>query len=337
MVIHRDKRSRRSTAAIARLVAIWWPLLAVLPVPIAATDPAFPPLIALPDGFHPEGIETGRGSRFYVGNLAGGELLRGDYRTGSVEMLAPSPGPGASAAGLKIDPRTNYLFVSAITFGARVYDGGTGALLQAYPFTTPGPYAPFINDVVVTRDAAFFTDSCSATLFKLPLGPGGLLPDPSVVQALPLTGDFDFVPIPYPGGAYPCYPNMNGIVATDNGQWLIVNNTATEQLYRVDPRTGASVRIETLNAPFATPFTDGLLLHGTTLYSVENFMNRIAVIELSKDLLTGMITGYIESPNFDVPTTAAFFGSAIYAVNARFRLDASAPPEVNDDVVRVSR
>jgi sugar lactone lactonase YvrE len=330
---HTPKTGRKAIA----LVAILLSLLAVLPAPMAATYPAFPPLIALPDGFQPEGIDTGRGSRFYVGNLAGGELLRGDYRTGVVETLAPSPGPGAAAAGLKLDPRTNYLFVSAITFGARVYDAGTGALLQAYPLTSPGPYAPFINDVVVTRDAVFFTDSCSPTLFKLPLGPGGRLPGPAAVEALPLTGDFVFVPIPYPGGAYPCYPNMNGIVATDNGRWLIVNNTATEQLYRVDPRTGASVRIEIANAPFASPFTDGLLLHGTTLYSVENFMNRVAEIELSKDLLTGTIAGYIESPNFDVPTTAAFFGSAVYAVNARFRLDGSAASNADDDVVRVRR
>jgi hypothetical protein len=336
MAIRGDNTAGRSSASIARVATVV-PLVAVLSMPSSATGPAFPPLVALPAGFHPEGIETGRGSSFYVGNLAGGDLLRGDYRTGIVQTLAPSPGPNAAAAGLKVDPRTNHLFVSAITFGARVYDAGTGALLQEYPFTTPGPYAPFINDVVVTRDAAFFTDSCSTTVFTLPLGPGGRLLDPSAVQALALTGEFEFVPIPYPGGAYPCYPNMNGIVATDNGRWLIVNNTATEELFRVDPRTGASVRIAISNAPFSTPFTDGLLLHGTTLYSVENFMNRIAVIELSTDLLTGTITGYLTSPNFDVPTTAAFFGSAIYAVNARFRPDGSVPPDADDDVIRVSR
>jgi hypothetical protein len=54
-----------------------------------------------------------------------------ERETGIVETLAPSPGPGAAAAGLKIDPRTNYLFVSAITFGARVYDAATGALVAA--------------------------------------------------------------------------------------------------------------------------------------------------------------------------------------------------------------
>jgi hypothetical protein len=105
----------------------------------------------------------------------------------------------------------------------------------------------------------------------------------------------------------------------------------------VDPETGASVRIALLDAPSSSSFTDGLLLHGTTLYSVENFLNRIAVIDLSKDLLTGTIERYITSPNFDVPATAAFMGGAIYAINARFRMDGSAPPERDDDVVRVSR
>jgi hypothetical protein len=188
----------------------------------------------------------------------------------------------------------------------------------------------------VTEDAAYFTDSCSETLYKLPLGPGGRLPDPSAVEAIALTGDFHFVFVPLPG--YPCgFPNMNGIVAAENGKWLIVNNTVTGQLYRVDPSTGASVQIQLLNDPFSTSFTDGLLLHGDTLYSVENFPNRIAVITLSKDLLTGTIERYITSPNFDVPSTAAFFGDWIYAVNARFRLDGSTPPSVDDDIVQVAR
>ena len=71
---------------------------------------------------------TVRGSSFFVGNLNTGEVLRGDYRTGTVEALAASPGPGAQAVGLKVDVRTNYLFVAASTFGARVYNASTGAL-----------------------------------------------------------------------------------------------------------------------------------------------------------------------------------------------------------------
>jgi DNA-binding beta-propeller fold protein YncE len=311
-------------------------LVLVATLPVGVRGQAFPPLIALPAGFAPEGIATGRGSSFYAGDLNTGRLLRGDYRTGVITELAPSPGPGAQAVGMKVDPRSNALFVAASTFGARVYDADTGALREAYPFTPTGTAPVLANDVEITRDAAYFTDSCSATLYKLPLGPGGRLPAPSEVETIAITGDFTFVFVPAPG--YPCgLPNMNGIVATDNGDWLVVSNTVTGELFRVDPVSGASVRIELVNAPFSSPFSDGLLLRGTTLYSVENFLNRIAVIDLSKDLLTGTITTYITSPNFDVPATAAFMGGGIYAINARFRMDGSVPPERNDDIVRVLR
>jgi hypothetical protein len=63
-------------------------------LPALAGSGTFPPLIALPADFQPEGIATGRGSSFYVGNLYSGALYRGDYRTGTVQALAPSPGPG---------------------------------------------------------------------------------------------------------------------------------------------------------------------------------------------------------------------------------------------------
>ncbi|AMY08146.1 Gluconolactonase [Luteitalea pratensis] len=328
---------RKSGVWSAAARALFGSLLLVATLPLAASGPAFPPLIALPAGFAPEGIATGRGSSFYAGDLNTGRLLRGDYRSGTVEELAASPAPGAQAVGLEIDKRTNALFVAASTFGARVYDAETGALLESYPFATTGPNPVLANDVEITRDAAYFTDSCSATLYKLPLGPGGRLPAPSAVEAIPVTGDFTFVFVPAPPG-YPCgLPNMNGIVASDDGRWLIIGNTVTSELFRVNPVTGESVKIALLDAPFSSPFTDGLLLHGSTLYSVENFPNRIAVIELSDDRLTGTIERYVTSPNFDVPSTAAFFGESIYAINARFRFDGSTPPQRDDDIVRVSR
>lgn len=54
-------------------------------VPQAATAaPApFPDTIALPAGFQPEGIASGRGSTFYAGSLANGAIIKGDLRTGA--------------------------------------------------------------------------------------------------------------------------------------------------------------------------------------------------------------------------------------------------------------
>jgi hypothetical protein len=41
---------------------------------------------------------------------------------------------------------------------------------------------------------------------------------------------------------------------------------------------------------------DGMLLDGNTLYVVQNFLNRVAVVDLSADHFSGVITRYITEP-----------------------------------------
>ena len=53
------------------------------------------------------------------------------------------------------------------------------------------------------------------------------------------------------------------------------------KLFAVDARSGASREIE-LNTPVTNG--DGLLLHGRTLYVVQNQLNRIAVVKLGRRL-----------------------------------------------------
>ncbi len=72
----------------------------------------------------------------------------------------------------------------------------TGATLAAYQLADPGK-PTFVNDVVVTRDAAYFTDSFQPVLYRLPLGPQGALPDQSAVQRILLSGDFVQVAGPF--------------------------------------------------------------------------------------------------------------------------------------------
>jgi hypothetical protein len=76
-------------------------------------------------------------------------------------------------------------------------------------------------------------------------------------------------------------------------------------------------------------------LQGTTLYVVQNRLNQIAVIELAPALSSGTIVGHITNPDFDVPTTLARFGNALYTVNARF--GEPSPEALEYDVVRVLR
>ena len=291
---------------------------------------AFPKNIPLPNGFQPEGIVSGAGTDFYAGSLANGAIYKGDLRTGEGMLLVQGVA-GRIAAGLSYDERSGYLFVSGATTGTgSVYDTRTGALVASLQFAPAN--SSFINDVIVTRQAAYFTDSFNARLFVVPLGPGGAVEEASGYQVLSLSGDWIQVP-----GAFVF--NANGIEATPNGDALIVVNSARGEIYRVDPNTGVADLIELTNSTGSGDTSlsagDGLLLDGKTLYVVRNRLNQIAVVRLANDLRAGEVVGTIADPGFRVPTTITEHGNSIYAVNARFGTPPG--PSVDYDVVKVSK
>ena len=298
-------------------------LLIVLAMTMIAAAPAraFPDLIRLPNGFQPEGIAVGRGSTFYVGSIPTGAIYRGDLRTGEGEILVPAQ-QGRNAIGLKYEERTGLLFVAGGPSGyAYIYNGQTGANVAEIQLSTS---TSFINDVVVTRNAAYFTDSFRPVLYRVPLANNGELPATPMVEEIMLGGDYQFTP-----GTF----NANGIAATPNGKTLIIVNSAEGALYNVDQSTGFATRID-LNGG-AVPNGDGILLQGKTLYVVQNQLNQIAVVELNSTFTQGAIVDTITSSSFRVPTTIARFGNSLYAVNARF--DTSPTPNTEYEVVRVRR
>jgi hypothetical protein len=290
--------------------------------PAAGPSTAFPDVIPLPVGFRPEGIVAGRGHEFFVGSLAAGAIYRGNLRTGEGELLVPDA-EGKVAVGLSYDGRSDRLFVAGGDTGeAYVYDAGTGEEVGSYTFAGAG----FVNDVVVTRTAAYFTDSFRTVLYRLPLGPAGRLPDASGVEEVPLGGDFQFV-----GGEF----NANGIDAPPDGAYLLVVNTFTGRLYRVDPSSGQATLVDLGGEDLTTG--DGILLDGMTLYVVRNFLNQVAVVELDPGATGGEVVREITDSEFRVPTTVAEFGRGLYAVNARFDLPESEQGDAEYEVVRVSK
>lgn len=285
----------------------------------SAAGKPFPDLIPLPDNFQPEGIAVGRGTNFYVGSLADGSIFHGDLRTGEGDVLL-TPADQRIAVGLWLDDRTNYLYAAGGFFGAGyVYDATTGEDVASFQFTSE---SSFVNDVVVTRDAAYFTDSFRPFMYRVPLSNDGS--PGSTFTEVELSGDFNFVP-----GTF----NANGIDATPNGQHLVIVNSTLGELYRVDPSSGEATLIDLSGATVTAG--DGILLDGKTLYVVRNQLNLIAEVQLSPDLLSGEVVGTITDSDFDVPTTIAEFGNSLYAVNARF--GTSPPPDVEYNVVKVSK
>ncbi|MHB8764315.1 MAG: MBL fold metallo-hydrolase [Deferrisomatales bacterium] len=273
----------------------------------------------LPAGFRPEGVAIA-GDQLYVGSIPTGRIYRVDLATGRGRVLVEPP-PGRSAIGLKVDGFGRLFVAGGQTGQAYVYDAATGAELAVYSLAQG---ATFINDVIVTPQAAWFTDSRNPTLYRVPIAPDGSLAAPGAAAPLALTGAFQFV-----AGQ----TNANGIAATPDGATLLIVQSVTGQLFTVEAATG--VTREILLGGEAVPNGDGLLLQGRTLFVVQNRLNQLTVLTLAADLTTGTVDRRVTASAFDVPTTVAARGGHLYLPNARFGI--AEPDGAAYSVVRIER
>jgi sugar lactone lactonase YvrE len=283
-----------------------------------------PDVIPLPLGFQPEGIARD-GRSLYAGSLRDGDIYRADLTTGKGSVLVDAPA-GRIAVGMTTDDR-HRLFVAGGAGTAYVYDDRTGAPLADYRLGDPA--TAFVNDVTLTRTAAWFTDSFRPVLYQLPLGRRGQLPPTgSAAAELAITG-------PAADDQVQGF-NHNGIVSSPDGRHLVVVNSTTGGLYRIDAGTGTSVRLDLGGATLVNG--DGLVLEGRRLYVVLNTQNRIAVVDLDRGFTSGRVVASITDDDFRVPTTAVAAGDDLYAVNARFDVappGTPADPTLEYEIVRV--
>ncbi|WP_275002914.1 SMP-30/gluconolactonase/LRE family protein [Promicromonospora iranensis] len=255
-----------------------------------------PDRIDLPDAFQPEGITTA-GPYAWFGSLADGDIYRADLVTGEGEVI--SHGPGTPSVGLTIDARGR-LFVAGGTAGdARVVDGRSGEVLATYDLG-----GGFVNDVVVTDDYAYFTDSQRAVVHRLHLGPRGEPTD--TVDELALHGDWEQV-----DGF-----NANGITTSPGGKALLVVNSTTGDLFRVHPDNGHADRVDLGDTKLTNG--DGMLRTGRTLHVAQNTRNQVSTVRLDRTASSGRVVQTRTSDDFDTPTTIARFAGALYLPNARF-------------------
>jgi sugar lactone lactonase YvrE len=308
----------RFTALVCSAV-LMWPVTSAAATPAGDDGPRHD-TIDLPAGFQGEGVAIGEGTTFYAGSLADGRIARGDIRAGTAEVFVANP-VLAPAVGLKADLAHGLLWVAGGPTGqAVIYDLATGAPVETLTFTTNDS---FINDVVVTHDAAYFTNSLTPEIYRVPVSRRGRIGPPETVA---LRG---------PAGRFVSGFNINGIAATSDGATLIVVNSAKGQLYTVHPRSGESARIDLGGA--SVPTADGLLLTERGLFVLQNgaqpgVPNRIVIVRLRDNLTKGTIVERIGSPLFETATTLAKRGEIVLAVNAQF---AGAPIDPESEVVLI--
>jgi len=323
----------------------------------AAAQQNWPDAIAIPTGFEGEGIELGKGHEFFVGanslaslfaeaffgvppypvSALAGAIYKGNLRTGEGAILSPPTGKPVS--GLSYDPRTDYLYAatgfvdlvneSFIGQGVIVYDASSGDVITEITFGDGTGIA--INDCLVTRTGVYCTDSLNPNLYKVVLEKGGRLPSTPVVEKIPMPG---FVMVE---GF-----NANGLVGDFDGRQLVIVNISTGVLYRVDTASGEASPLEIEGAEQLFLDGDGLYLNGRTLYILQNFSNKIAVVQLSGDLSGGEfirnIPGEGEFNPLDIATTIIGFGNSLYAINTDiFDRIFGNPAEVQSEVVRLRK
>ncbi|WNV75533.1 SMP-30/gluconolactonase/LRE family protein [Geodermatophilus sp. DSM 44513] len=313
---------RRTTTRGVVLVGTALATLAATTVPAAATDrtwtdrpwtdaAADTEVIELPGAGGAEGIAPGGDDTFYAGDLSDGDVYRGDLRRGTAELFIDAP-EGRVAVGMDTDPENGLLFVAGGPTGqAYVYDTRSGTTVATYQLG--GTTGSFVNDVAVTRDGAWFTDSRAAQLYFVPVDHHGR---PGEARTLQLDG-----PAAELSGQF----NLNGIADARYGRVLVVAHSTNQALYTVDPATGDSARID-VGGPL--PNADGVEYRDGRVWVVQNRVNQVSRIDLAEDLASGTVEEVITDEDFQVPTTAILWRGGLAAVNAQFELTDAGPFEV---------
>ena len=332
----RTQLTAGASSIFGYLLAVGVALVAALIVLMAfsasrgSADPR-PDHYSLPtDAQYPEGIAAeNKSGTFYVSSVADGSIYRGNVSNEQAELFLPGgeeeEDGRTHATGLKLDDGRLYV-AGAQTAKVFVYDTSSGDLIRRFEISSSEPpqVPGFLNDVAVNPHSgdAYITDSFVPILWRVPAEevtnsstPGELKP------WLDLSG----TPIQYMTGF-----NLNGIVATPNGRYLLTVQSNTGNLYRIDTQTKQVTQVDLGDATLTNG--DGLVLKGHTLYVIRN-QGIITEVSLDGRFTSGRTKGDTSAASLDFPTTGALVRGRLLVVNSQFDegfLDPSSPdvPEI---------
>lgn len=253
----------------------------------------------------PEGVASRDGSpNFYVGSTTDGTIFRGTLGQQATEVLLAPAAERPSAIGMKVDEAGRLYVAGGASGKIFVYDTAAKTLIRAYDTPAVAAGGTFINDVALTPEGAYFTDSNRPVLFRVARTASG-------VGELTSWLDFTGTALKYQPGF-----NLNGIAATPDGKYLIVVQSNTGKLFRV---TVADKTVSEINLGGGTVTNgDGILLSGQTLYVVRNQNVLIVPVTLSADFSSGTLGTAFTDATLRYPTTIALNAGRLLVVNSQF-------------------
>ncbi len=253
---------------------------------------------------NPEGVAFDPSSRaFFVGATGDGTIYRGTLDNPTVTEFIPG-GPGKVAVGMKV------------AHGKLYVAGGFSGAVWVYEIATKQTVASFqtggggmLNDLVVTKTGdVFVTDSFRPILWRITaaqVAAGGGTP-----EGVPVGPEIQYVTDPFPF-------NLNGIVMLKGGQQLIVGQSNTGKLFRIDLDNNAPNGREIHEIAVEPLFSDGLLLDKGQLIAVT-FDPALTFVKLDGKLERGEVVERRTDPTLREPSTVARARNFYLVVNADF-------------------
>jgi Cu-Zn family superoxide dismutase len=274
---------------------------------------------------YPEGIAIDpRTGHAYVGSTVKGDLFRIPAGSAKAELFQVGGSPGRQGAyGLKIDERSRLWSAGGPHGTLAMVDLASAATLLV--LEAPQGTPTFVNDIALNRNGyAYVTDSFRPVIYRV------RNPEPGTSTSLEAWLDLSATPIRY----VPNEINLNGIVASPDGRWLLSIQTVTGQLWRIDTQTRAVSEVRIDGGELRNG--DGLVLSGPDeLLVLRNADNEIARVRLASGWASGRVEQRITDARLRYPSTAALSANGLMVVNAQLDKQKNPPPLLPFDTVTV--
>ena len=203
---------------------------------------------------YPESVTVDpSGGTFFVGSVKEGTIYKGKIARPGLEVFSPGGADGRSIATGMFFVNDRLVVVGRQTGLIFIYNTKTGRLISKLDNGLRAD-PTFLNDTTFAPDgSAYVTDSVNPVLYRV-------APTTTGQYELREFLRFEGTPVTYVNAPGAAGINVNGIVVTADGRYLIIGKRNENMLFRVDLKTREIVPVNMPAGMLDTP--DGLFLQG---------------------------------------------------------------------------